>query len=267
VLLLSGVTLARTLTVHVDRWAHAFDTRVKYQTIFADMAEDMAARQATPVVMDGFFAPIDADSIRRNLNGDPQARWVQQGNAIVIPPPPALLYVPESDPIQPALAQAARLAPEPLMRQLVKPGFAVYNLPATLAPDRAVEPVTFGAAITLLGYTIGPPTAGQPLEVFTFWRVDGTLPDDAALFLQATGVDLAENAPIATQHDGLDAIPSTLQPGDLFVQRHPLPPPAALDTPYRLHLGVYQRTTGQRLPYGSPINDRLTLPESVTFQP
>lgn len=261
----TGWTLGRTLTLHFNAWPQQFETRLKYQTIFLEMAQAIRATPLTPVVADGFFEPIDADSLRRNLGADPQTRWVQAGAALVFPADrPARLYVPESDPLQPALLEAGGLSAEPLYRALTPPGFAVYALPSAPSPPLALSPpAAFGGQLTLLGYQALPHRPDAPLELITYWQVEAPLAADVALFLHAALVDAPAASPPVTQHDGLDAIPATLHPGDRFLQYHRLSPPSAAGA-YQLTIGVYQRATGQRLrlPNGQ---DTLPLPLRPTW--
>ncbi len=262
----AGWTLGRTLTWHVEAWPQQFETRLKYQTIFLEIARVIQATPATPVVADGFFEPIDDDTLRRNLGADPQARWVQRGQALVFPVDrPARLYVPESDPLQPALLAAGGVPTEPLYRSPTSPGFAVYAVPQPPAAPVALSPAAhFGGRLMLVGYHIPPHSPTAPLELITYWQVTAPLEADVALFLHATPIAAPTDSPPTTQQDGLDAVPDRLYPGDQVLQYHQLmPPPTGGD--YRLTIGVYQRTTGQRLllPDGA---DQLPLPQLASWE-
>lgn len=262
--LLGGLLLALNLWRTVDdgfrRWPQAFQTRAeKYQTVYLEMAHDLAGRPgAVPVVAIGAFAPIDDDSLRRNLGRDPQARWVQAGSAVVLPAASsALLYVPEYAPLDAALwAALGRSAADPLRRTLQPPGFAVYSLPTAPNLKPLPAPLLFGDLLTLRGYWLLPRAdAGQPQQLLTWWQVERPLPADLALFVHR--VPAAGQPPVA-QHDGLDAAPTTLRVGDQFVQLHTIP---AADGAAVLTLGVYTRGDGRRLPPAAGAADYWVLPE------
>lgn len=252
-LLLLGIpalTLARTLRDGFVRWPQALETRLKYQTVLLDMARYREAHaDGALVVADSFYRPITADSLRRNLNANPQARWVQTGSevagAVVFPAEgDGRFYVPEFAPPDELLWDAGVPA-RPLYRSGRTPSFAVYPLPDAPAPAGNVTPVTFGEVIRLVGYETSPEADGRPLQLLTMWQVEGSLPEDLAVFVHL----LDEEGQLAAQHDGFDAAPATLWPGDVVVQRHVLSPETVPDGRYTLQVGLYRRGDGQRLPH------------------
>jgi hypothetical protein len=252
-----SLNLALTVRDGFVRWPQAFETREKYQTLYAEMAAYLATQPAmTPVINTGFYYPIDDDSVRRNLGSGSDARWTQAGQAVVLPGKTALWLVPEAAPVAAQLADLIGLD-EPLYRSPDKPGFAVYTLPEAALFAFSAEAHTFGNAITLLGHQIEPTEDGT-LTLLTLWRVEEPLPDDLKLFVHLVS---AEND-ILSQHDGLDAIPGTLQPGDLIIQRQTLPLPADNGEPVAVRLGVYTANDGLRLTTSSA-QDNLTVP--LTF--
>ncbi len=255
-IVLVSLNLALTVRNGFVRWPQTFEAREKYQTMYAEMATYLAAHpDATPVINTGFFYPIDDDSVRRNLGSDPDARWTQAGQAMVLPDGNAVWLVPEAAPVDPTLAALLELH-EPLYRSLDKPGFAVYALPESVPTDFSAEVHTYGGAITLLGYHIVPTDDRAALTLLSLWRAEKALPDDLKLFVHLVS---AEND-ILSQYDGLDAIPDTLQAGDLIVQRHSLPEIITASDAAALHIGVYTATNGQRLTTGSLSSDTVILP-------
>ena len=97
--------------------------------------------------------------MRRNLGSDPDARWTQAGQAMVLPDGNAVWLVPEAAPVDPTLAALLELH-EPLYRSLDKPGFAVYALPESVPTDffgRSAHLATLSrfSVITLSRRTIG----------------------------------------------------------------------------------------------------------------
>ena len=126
--------------------------------------------------------------------------------------------------------RAAGVAERPLFRSLDQPSFAVYDLPAQPPIAQPVEPLTLDGVVTFLGYEIVPVSPERPLRLFSYWQVEVALPDDLTTFAHLLSAD----GSVFAQHDGLDAVSHTLQPGDLFVQRHILPLPE-LATEQSLH--------------------------------
>lgn len=251
-------TLGRTISMGFGRWPSDLETRLKYQSILLDISRDPRLRRGSPVVADSFFEPIDDASLRRNLNADPQARWVQSGQAVdgaLIWPhggedtSPALLFVPEFAPINAELLAAAAVS-GPLDRSAGKPSYATYELSAP--PDRAAGATTYAldgqGMIELLGVFVPEATVGAagdaPLVLFSDWRVAATLPNDLAIFVHL--VDGAGN--VVAQFDGLDAAAATLQPGDRVLQRHVIDlPEIEPGEVLTVRVGLYSRSSGTRL--------------------
>ena len=246
------------------RWPAAAETRLNhYQTVLLDMGRHwQEAPVERLVVADSFFEPIDADSLRRNVGLNPDARWVQTGpnraGAIVFPgngsnDSPGRFYVPEFAAPPPDLLAAAGVAQEPLYRSRNEPSFAVYRLPAAPNVTPMPHPVTFDGIITLLGYDVQPGQDGQPLTLISYWRVEAPLPWDLTAFVHV----LADDGRVVTQHDGLDAAPGTLQPGDTFIQRHVLSRPERLPDSGTLQLGLYTSHDQRRLTHAGEPADRI----------
>ncbi|HEX6383214.1 MAG TPA: hypothetical protein VF177_00955 [Anaerolineae bacterium] len=254
------------------RWPAAVETRLNhYQTVLLDIGRHWQREPVERVVVaESFFEPIDADSFRRNLGLNPGARWVQTGagraGAIVFPHNDerngtGRLYVPEFAPPAPELLEVAGISQRPLYRSQKEPSFAVYPLPASPDLTLLAEPVTFEGIITLLAYQMLPRQEGQPLRLITYWRVEAPLPWDLTAFVHLLSAD---GAPVA-QHDGLDAAPTTLQPGDTFIQRHVLPLPDTRSGSYRLQLGLYTFNDQRRLTHPGDPADRLILAPELVF--
>lgn len=259
------LVVARTWLDGFVRWPSQPDTFQKYQTTLLEMAYKWreAPPLGPPVLADAYFEPIDADSFRRDVGVDPQARWVQTGaygvaGAVVFPGGRnGRFYVPEYAPVPPDLLAVAGINPTPIYRNAHSPFFAIYQLPPAPNIPLLPTPITLENKITLLGYTIAP-LQNQEIQVFTYWRVEDTLPADLASFMHLLGP--TEN--ILAQYDGLDAAATTLQPGDTFVQKHTLLVPD--DVPAEtasLQVGFYLRNENRRLlrPLGDTPPDRIIL--------
>jgi hypothetical protein len=95
--------------------------------------------------------------------------------------------------------------------------------------------------------------------------VEDSLPDDLASFAHW----LDEDGAIISQHDGFDAAPQLLRPGDLVVQRHVLPLTGPLPQgENELHVGLYTREDGNRLVReegSAEKSDRVILPIESPF--
>lgn len=245
----------RTVRDGFIRWPNALETRLRYQAVLSDIARYLQVRQedATPVVADSFFEPIDQDSLRRAIGKEPAARWVQTGGgvsgAVVWPAGQTLtrLYVPEYAPLDVELAEAAGIDEQPLYRSGQSPSFAVYPLPEAPAISLQVIEADFGkgSAISLLGYAMlnGCPSVENEIRLVTWWRVGEELPSDLAVFIHV----LDESGTIVAQYDGLDAAALTLHPGDKVLQRHVIPLPSDQSGSFDIVIGLYTRGDGQRL--------------------
>ena len=258
-----AIFLWRTIGDGFVRWTRAWETRLKYQTVSLEMSRYWKENpEPRLVIADAFFEPIDADSFRRNLGSEPDARWVQTGDsvagAVVIPGDEGdgRFYVPEYAPPSAILLEAAEISAVPNYRSYSEPSFAVYELPDMLPLPAESVAVTLDEVVTFTGYTLLDSVQGQPLQLVTFWLTEKELPADLAIFAHL----LAEDGAIVSQHDGLDATPLTLRPGDLIIQRHVLELPEVLPAePLILQVGMYQRTDGRRLLHDGFPSDRIIL--------
>jgi hypothetical protein len=248
---LLGVNFFRTVNDGFIRWPQAETTRLAhYQTILLDIARDW---QANPggnlVVADAFYEPIDRDSLIRNLGRDPQARWVQTGldvaGAIVLPVGGnGRLYVPEFAPIHPILLAAASIASEPLFRSETQPSYAMYELPEVQSSPAVPldAPITFENIIKLEGYELLPLESGNILHLVTFWQVQDKLPNDLRAFIHAVN----SAGDLIAQHDGFDAAPEELHPGDVVIQHHVINL-AEENGQFELQVGLYALHNQRRL--------------------
>ncbi len=242
----------RTVSDGFARWPQELETWLRYQATLGDIGRywRATAGDAPPVVADGFFEPIDRDSLRRMIGADPAARWVQTagGGAVVWPAGQTnpLLFVPEYAPLDPELAAVAGVVEPPLFRSEDKPSFAAYALSSAPAITLTLMASQFGAgpAMSLRGAAIlnADAPVAEGLRLATWWEVGENLPPDVAIFVHL----LDDRGGIVAQYDGLDVAAATLQAGDHLLQRHviPLPPDVG---PATVVIGLYTRGDGQRL--------------------
>jgi hypothetical protein len=257
VFFLIAISLIRTVHYGFVVWPQMDEVRLeKYETVWLDVARHVRGESfEQPLLMtDAFYLPITADTLRRNLGYDARPRWLQTGptvaGALVLPwEGNGRLYVPEYAPIPSPLLAAVGLAAEPAYRSPGFPAFAVYELPTETPIPANLVGITLAEQMTLIGYELDEGEGERPLQLLTYWQVMAPLPPDLAAFVHLTGAD---PRPLA-QHDGLDAAPATLQPGDLLIQRHllPLSQPRPAE-PVTLSVGLYRRDSGQRLTYTTP---------------
>lgn len=122
------------------------------------------------------------------------------------------------------------------------------------------SPPIFDDTFELLGYEIvspSPPTAGQPLELISYWQVRQPPTHEAKIFVHL----IDETGAVVSQHDGLDVQVAGLQTGDAFAQLHAIPThdlPAGL---YGLQMGLYDPASSARLRVDTSAQqvDRLLL--------
>jgi len=245
-------------------WPMIPKTRRLYHSVYLDIARHFDENPGTsPVVGVGFYTPLEHHLLRLNLGYDIPARWVQSGNAIVIPNSGnGRFYVPEFTPPDPKLLKVANIPDTPIFRSEGPHSFAIYTLADSPEISQLSEPVNLEDTITFLGYKEVDCSEGESLQLFTYWRVEAPLPWDLAIFVHLLDAD----GSVVTQHDGLDAAATRMYPGDRFVQRHELPPPdAEVSSPNILQLGAYLRTDGRRLLHEGQSSDRIILSTDYDF--
>jgi 4-amino-4-deoxy-L-arabinose transferase-like glycosyltransferase len=124
-----------------------------------------------------------------------------------------------------------------------------------IRPDQSRQ--TFGRTMEFVGYAAepAPASAGGTIELLTAWRVLTPPPVDLAIFVHLTD----GQGRLVAQGDALSALADTLQPGDVFGQRHVVHVPTHLSSgSCALMTGLYVRTGG-RLPLDSGEGDSLAL--------
>ncbi len=264
--LLFILNLTSTVRDGFIRWPQELETRMKYQSVWQDVASELRNGPEEGLVLaDDFYRPITVDTVRRNLGYPLPARWVQTGSevagAVVLPREGnGRLIVPEFAAPAPLLMETAGISPKPLFRSEQKPSYAVYAIPEETALPVMEQEITFDGVITLVGTnTLLAPDRGS-LQLVTIWRVEDELPVDLAAFLHLRD----EEGELISQHDGFDAAPETLRSRDLVIQRHVLPLGEALpEGVYTVHIGLYTRADGRRLERGggsSELSDQIVFP-------
>ena len=168
-----------------------------------------------------------------------RVKWCEADQCAILTPHPARYitlelpkFVQETASVVPSSASAYR----------------IYQLDATAAIDQKLQqlqasaisttyPITFENGLVLAGYEVV--TTQEPI-INTYWRVTGELQPPLTVFVHL----LDRDGNIVAQDDRFDAAARMLEPGDLIVQRHPIP----LDTPlppgtYQIAVGLYNPDT------------------------
>lgn len=121
----------------------------------------------------------------------------------------------------------------------------------TPAGSAAALPVAFANGLTLIGCEL---TSDSAWTLTTYWRVDQPLTPPLSIFAHA--VD--GNQRLVAQADGLHVRLSSLEPGDLVIQRLVIDRAAGAAA---IHLGLYDPTTLRRIePLLDAASDHLTVP-------
>ncbi len=124
----------------------------------------------------------------------------------------------------------------------------IYEAPPTMAVEHEVD---FSPALRLHGATAGAVVRGQPLVVQLSWLARATSSEDYMVFGHLIGPDGARYGQVDLPH-----ATSTWEPGRY--QRTEMPITLAPDAPpghYRLMIGMYSLTDGERLPLGAAAAD------------
>lgn len=253
---------ARTWQTGFVAWPQAVETRLNhYQATFWQMASHWRTDPVEPLlVLDPFFEPIDADSLRRSAGQPLAARWIEPAGMVY----PAgqtngRVYLPEYAPLSPTLSAWLNWPAEPLYRSQTAPSFAVYPLPDLPPVTPLSTAVSFAGLISLQGYEAVTAT-DNALYLVSWWQVERPLPADLTIFVHV----LDPNGQLISQHDGFDAGPTTLQPGDYFLQLHTLPQPEG-PRPWQWQIGLYTANNGQRLLTTHNQADRFSLETTNLF--
>ncbi len=244
------------------RWAQSPDVRGAYQTTLIAMLNHLQSQPTSeqPTLISTVYpGPAHDPSIALVLAPSLDLHWVDARHALLFPQGQGTrAVIPQSTPphavFQPWLTAQETVSLRPTD---LDPYFTVYELAAPDWDAAQNQQVTFGDAVTLLAAAWQEPVrrAGETAVMVTMWRVDDptkagpvvppAFTTDAVLFTQV----LTADGQVLTQQDALDAPSWGWQQGDLFVQVHELVvPETAVPGSYQTIIGIYDRTSGTRLP-------------------
>ncbi len=256
------LTAGLTADAYFRRWGQNPDVREAYQQTLVRQMAYLDERPGQPAMLSSVYpGAAHNPSIGLVLAGErPQWRWVDARAALLFPDGgPALLVAPPATPLYPLFAawsepvETVALRPDDL-----NPSFTVYRVTPPALPDG--EPALFGAgepALALIhaAWRNGSVRPGEVAEMVLVWRVidpAGVGPVQAGI--EGTDVVffthvLAGPQEILAQQDAIDAPSWNWQAGDLVVQIHAVSVPAeSAPGRYETRVGLYDRTSGARLP-------------------
>jgi hypothetical protein len=231
--------------------------------------------------------PIASDAPPDALGKQPdrqlRAKWCAWPECFVFTPHPARYIARDFVPFAPDVRdQARQRATRVDSLHMGEDEYSIMELDATpilesklamlaaapvFAPDQTplTLPIPFDNGLELVGYEVNAPAPDAAYSVNTYWRVTDRIAPPTTIFVHL----LDAHGNIQAQHDGFGAALTTLEPGDVVIQHHPLPsdiPPGV----YRLQMGLYQPVTLDRFsahPAGVSAIDRVLLPEVVIGAP
>ena len=123
-------------------------------------------------------------------------------------------------------------------------------------------PIRFGDNLTFLGYQPNVERSFRPgefVDVITYWRAEGAVPDDLLLFTHI----LSDPVTRIGNHDVIGINPQRLRDRDVFIQVTSVQlPDTTLDGEYFVSVGAYRQSDGERLYTlrgDEPFGDRIFL--------
>ncbi len=267
-LLLVSAVAVRDLPAYFSEWPERGMVRFLYRADIHDVAAFVAAQPDAPWAADfgitGLLAgPWDREALRVELDESPDVRprWYNPERVLLLRPALSFAGYPEIEtPFDGAW--------EPLPEIAALPGG--YELVQTVRPGglEATGPVCFannlcwtGAAYdsttgTLqLGWEAADRIALPPLPLISNPPPPGVY-NGPRLYVFAHLVDAEGN--LLVGDDGLWVDPTTLYPGDAFIQQHRLAAPDG-SAPVAIVLGLYDPLTGERVLTGDGA-DSVRLP-------
>jgi 4-amino-4-deoxy-L-arabinose transferase-like glycosyltransferase len=251
-----------TVNDYFLRWAQLPEVRAAYQqTISQALAYVEESSADLPVVVSSVYPGAAHDpSLARLLLPDDKnnLRWIDARNALIFPNGQSTqLIIPSSTPLHPAFRPyAERIDTINLNSNDLDPTFSVYDLKIGNW-SWADTDINFGNALTLVGAqwlheSVRP---GETAELLTIWQViDPTKVGPIVPPAYETNVDLFthvvdESGKIVAQRDSIEAPSWGWQSGDIILQIHPITLPEDVEAgSYQTMVGIYDRTSGERLP-------------------
>lgn len=182
---------------------------------------------------------------------------------------------------EPGRAVIALLGPDghhPLAALTLRPRRGPRTTPPVAAPTHPLD-VSFGEGIRLVGYDLDRTRLrpGESLALTLYWQAQGTVSGRYKVFTHLLGEQYnvesgnflwgqQDNEPVGGERPTTTWLPGEVIADPYRIALHPQAPPGV----YRLEIGLYHPTTGERLPrldeQGRPVADHLIL-TTVTVTP
>jgi hypothetical protein len=282
VAILAGCAISvRDLRDYFVQWPNTEEVHFLYREAYRDAAEylDAHADVQDVVVTSLLMGPWDrlaiADDLRRE---DVQVR--------LFDPARAFLFPSSGDPLALIVDLLPRdpMVDEFISRSSVQVGEHLYahEMEFSLLPTDLETAATFANGLQLLDFAdwpAGAPSPGTESSVWLLWRVGSSLdlppmpvvanPPPPGVYAGPRMVVFAHlfagDGAFVVGDDGLWVDPTTLRPGDSFLQVHRFTIPGdAPPGPYRLEVGLYDPMDGYRWAVlgddGEWIADRFAVP-------
>jgi len=258
---IAALFLATTLFTYRDYfllWAQDPEVRKIYRADLTEVARYLSQLNGGTICISAEFAADLDQQVLNYMLGKPRfIRWFNGERSLVFPGSEGVTYIfPATGPLREEWKDhyfSSLPVADSVLDPQGEPAFQAYRLDAgDLAGLKKIEPryplsANFNNEIEILGYDLAsPPRAGEPLEVVLYWRVLGRARGDIDYSFFLHLADL--RGYLWAQADSLGYPPSSWQEGDLVAEWFTLPIPP--DTPpreYRLQVGLYDRTTGERV--------------------
>jgi hypothetical protein len=273
---------ALTVNDYFRQWPSGEYVRFWQQAAWTQAVRTLNAdRLSTPVAASGLsIQDFDLQTFELlGLRSDLKVKWFDCRNAMVYPQggtttrylTPA--YLPCAADLQARFWPGARITAQPRWPDTGDVIFTLQELDGRAALDSfglqlVPHPVWIGGetfdarnpagdlepahlpldfnGLSLLGWETDRVEAkpGEMIDLFTYWEATQPVAPPLKLFVHVTTPD----GKIVAQWDGLDVNIGTLDPSDVFVQRHRLELPGDLPQgPYRISLGAYHPDSGERM--------------------
>jgi len=264
-LVVLSINAASTYEDYFIKWPQHPETQFVFQADFAAIAKDIDASDVIDVSVGGLSNDTmdDPSLYLLRQRKDVRVRWfdsgspISSGGAIVEAYAPIRrVYIPSIVPVSPLL----ELTTDQATQSYVTSHFKRYETRSNFRPGQPPWTVRFSDTARLLSKQDIDLTleAGSTAQFETAWTASPPI-----LFPRRTFVHLVDPATdrIVAQHDGLDSPTKYWLPWDWSRQVHTLTIPA--ETPpgrYELRLGLYDPSTGRRVPIESdPLSDYVIL--------
>jgi len=253
--------VARDLRDYFVIWPEQWQVRFLNRAEYREAARwlDGQPQVVDVAVASGLMGPWDrvalADDLRR---GDVRVRLFDPRRALLLPAGDAAVVL-LTAPLQPDPALVSLLGDGPAWEQ---GDLRLYRPQVDLLPaDGSLALFADGLELLWVDWPDGGPAPGREATAWLTWRVARQLdlppiplvpnPPPPGVYsgprLAAFAHLVAADGSFPAGDDGLWVDPTTLQPGDRFVQLHRFSlPDDAPTSPYRLEVGLYDPLTGDR---------------------